>query len=409
MQLGISLLKIRKFSYATLACLISICGALYADEETDTVTNTSEEQAAQKTPSYSDTITLSDSYLEGYTQSLIDNNYPGYSVKVIVRNRYAYLYKLPKDESVKLGIEALIATVVGIKGVYAKEGMESIKHTHNHDLPRKPRIKGIWFPQNTVLFPPLIADPRAILNSISYRWQWGEASDWLGKNAVAVSFGDIFPLYRFIDVGKLHAKIQFSLEAAAWPLFRIDHQEVNDWSEFVNVDFFIGIPVTMAVQKFSFRFRIFHVSTHIGDELMVNNPNLVRYNPSFEGVDFFTAYQVGDNFKPYVGMGVVYRTDKTYPVKPIYVEYGGEYRFFRRVVHYNRLYGQAFVAAHVKNDETRDYNMDVTVVAGYEWSKLLGAGRRFRLFAEWHNGYAPDGQFYKTRLSYFGLRISYGF
>ncbi len=360
-------------------------------------------------PSYANNITVSDNYLEGYLQAKLDSSYPGDLVRVIVRNRIAYLYRLPKNKLLRQEIQTLVSKTPGIIAVRIKEVPNVSAQLSKDRVVKKPRIKGIWFPQNTVLFPPLIANPRAALNSISYRWQWKESSNMLGKNAVAVSFGDIFPLYRFIDLGTVHAKLQFSLEAAAWALFRIDHNEPNDWSEYVNADYFLGVPITMAIGNWTGRLRGYHISTHLGDELLVNNPNLVRLNPSYEGVDLFAAYEVLENLKPYFGLGYIFRSDETFFMRPFYVEYGGEFRFLRQVVHYNRLYGQAFVAAHLVNSQTRNWALDATIVAGYEWSKLRGAGRRFRIFMEWHDGFAPDGQFYKERLSYFGFRISYGF
>ncbi|MCH9632393.1 MAG: hypothetical protein S4CHLAM6_07270 [Chlamydiae bacterium] len=401
----------KKINVFILVCLIVF---LAARSHLDANTNQSE-KAVSKEPNNKylnrDCLTINDQYLEGYLQSKLDQEYPSYPVRVIVRHRYAYLYSLPKDDQIRSGMITVASKTPGILGVKVKEGIEPAKPGKVACLvpAKKPRIKGIWFPQNTVLFPPLIARPRAVLNSISYRWQWKEASEMLGKNAVAVSFGDIFPLYRFIDLGKAHAKLQFSLEAASWALFRIDHNEANDWSEFVNADYMLGVPITMAVGNWSGRLTLYHVSTHLGDEFLINNPNLLRVNPSYEGVELFVAYLFRDNIKPYLGIGRIFRTDSTFPFKPLYFEYGGEFRFLRRVVHYNRLYGQAFVAAHFKNDETRHWALDSTVVAGYEWSKLQGAGRRFRIFMEWHNGFAPDGQFYKERLDYFGFRISYGF
>jgi len=165
----------------------------------------------------------------------------------------------------------------------------------------------------------------------------------------------------------------------------------------------------MSIKHWFFRLRLYHVSTHLGDELLINNPQLERVNPSYEGVDLFVAHEWTDNIRPYAGVGRIFRTDCTFPFKPYYIEWGAEVRMLRRVVHYNRLYGQVFVAAHFKVDETRNWALDSTVVAGYEWSKLRGAGRRFRIFMEYHNGFAPDGQFYLDRLNYFGFRISYGF
>ena len=405
-----SLNKIRIFILLCLIVCFNLTGLLSADVDPSEAKDTEIVKVkSSDATSYTNCLTLSDNYLEGYLQAIIDQTYPSYSVKVIVRNRYAYLYQLPKNEEVRKRVQILVSKTPGIRGVKAKDGIEAPLPKKVACNPKKPRIKGIWFPQNTVLFPPLIANPRTALNTISYRWQWQEASDWLGKNAVAVSYGDIFPLYRFIDLGSLHAKLQFSLEAAAWAIFRIDHDEPNDWSEFVNVDFFLGIPVTMSFNNWQGRLRIYHVSTHLGDEVLINNPQLERFNPSFEAVDIFVANVFKDNFRPYLGLGVIFRTDDTFYMKPLYIEYGLEYRFLKQVVHYNRLYGQAFAAAHLQNSQTRSWELDSTIVTGYEWSKLQGAGRRFRIYMIWHHGFAPDGQFFKDRFSYFGFGIAYGF
>lgn len=356
-----------------------------------------------------DNPTISDSYLEGYVQALIDEDFHKYKVKVIIRNKEAYLYNLPEEEGVKESIVSMVSQIPRVAGVHQGTHAKLPSRAERKYIVPRPQIKGIWFPQNTVLFPPLIANPRAVLNTIGYRWQWGQSTRYLGRTAVAVSFGDIFPLYRFIDIGKIHAKIQISLEAGAWPLFRIDHNEPHDWSEFVNADYFLGVPITGQIKQWFFSLRLYHISTHLGDELMVNNPDLLRVNPSYEGVDLFVAHQWSDNFRPYAGIGRVFRSDETFPLLPLYIEWGAEIRMLRRTVHYNRLYGQLFVAAHFKTWEAWHWALDSTVVAGYEWSKLRGAGRRFRIFMEWHNGFAPDGQFLFERLNYFGFRISYGF
>ncbi len=378
-------------------------------ENADSLAQNTQDRKLEIKTSLLDNPSISDSYLEGYVQALIDDEYHKYKVKVIIRNKIAYLYNLPTESEVAQSIINMVSKVPRVSEVHDEKNTKAPLRAERKYIVPRPQIKGIWFPQNTVLFPPLIANPRAILNAIGYRWQWGSGTQYLGRTAVAVSFGDIFPLYRFIDLGRIHAKLQLSLEAGAWPLFRIDHREDNDWSEFVNADYFLGIPITMSIKQWFLRLRLYHISTHLGDELLVNNPQLERVNPSYEGIDLFVAHQWTDNVRPYAGVGRIFRSDDSFPFKPFYIEWGAEVRMLRRVVHYNRLYGQVFVAAHFKTDETRNWALDSTVVAGYEWSKLRGAGRRFRIFMEYHNGFAPDGQFYLDRLNYFGFRISYGF
>ena len=185
--------------------------------------------------------------------------------------------------------------------------------------------------------------------------------------------------------------------------------DIAGGTELVNTDFYGGIPITYARNKWAFRLRGYHCSGHLGDEFLINHPGFVRVNPSLEAIDFFASYQVRDSVRIYVGPGWIVHSDPSFHWQPLYVEYGTEVRFLGTKFPSQRLYGTLYLALHFRNMQELDWNFDGTYRAGYEFSKLQGIGRKFRAYAEFHHGYSYEGQFAKLRDHYWEFNISYGF
>jgi hypothetical protein len=74
-----------------------------------------------------------------------------------------------------------------------------------------------------------------------------------------------------------------------------------------------------------------------------------------------------------------------------------------------RLYGTCFIALLWRNLEQLHYRFDGTYRAGYEFSKMQGIGRKFRVYIGYHHGYSLEGQFAKMRTHYFEYNLNYGF
>ena len=102
--------------------------------------------------------------------------------------------------------------------------------------------------------------------------------------------------------------------------------------------------------------------------------------PTLEAIDFFTAYQIAEGFRVYGGLGWIFHSDSSFPMKPFYVEYGGEVRAFGTRSYYYMLYGTPFFAVFMKNWQEMDWRLDATIALGYEWSKLQGVGRKVQKF-----------------------------
>jgi hypothetical protein len=343
-------------------------------------------------------------YLEGYIQALIDANY--YETYVLVsvgEDRTVYLYNLPSDQRIRNSIITFVADLPSIKAVKSvelnKEVSKKIKEKrYNY------RLSGVWFPETTVLFEPLIANPRDPVYSIAYRW----GDQVLAPQQIAISLGDIFPIYRFFDV--YGGDLQIDIFACMWANFNMNPsvQTNDEWAELVTSDYILAIPLSYSKGNFSYRLKIYHISSHLGDEYMVNNPMVLRTNPSFEAIDFFISYQFKESLRLYAGPGFVINSDNSFPMKTFYAEYGLEFRPFVYKFRHPRLYGVPFLAIDCQNWEANNYRPSLTIQLGYEWSKLERAGRNVRIFFEYHNGYS-EGQFFDQFTDYFAIRGAWGF
>lgn len=355
------------------------------------------------------TDAMSDLYLEGYIQALIDMHFYEQQVDVSVKNRKVYLYNLPKNEMLANSIVSFVQDVPGVESVEVRKE-ETSEQKEIREKKRKPHVDGIWFPQSTVLFPPLVADPRQVTYSAAYRF----GDRVVGKQAVAISLGDDFPIFRWTNVFPVKGDLQIGIEAGIWSVFNfsnVPERTDGQWCELVNTDYYLGLPLTYAFDRWSFRLRIYHISSHLGDEFIVNHPEYLikRVNPSYEAIDFFTSYQYSRYWRIYFGPGVIVHSDQTFPMKTFYVEYGLEVRPFGRKLDYHRLYGTPFFAVHIENWQVRDWNFDFTCKLGYEISKLAGVGRKMRVYLLYHHGYSYEGQFFLERTQYGEAGFSWGF
>ncbi len=350
-----------------------------------------------------------DHYLEGYLQALVDMHFYESQVIVVVKDHIVYLYNLPHNEMLSNSIVSFVKDIPGVCEVKEMQGFTCEDEEKRKRYVEQPCVDGIWFPQSTVLFAPLIANPRVINYSAAYR-----AGDRVvGRKAIAVSLGDDFPIFRWRNVFRWCGDMQIGIEACVWALFNFDHVPHKDgtYCELFNTDYYLGFPLTYAVDRWSYRLRVYHISSHLGDEFICNRHHYVhdRVNPSFEAVDLFVSYQFSKNLRAYLGPGIIFHSDQSFPMKTFYVEYGAELRILGHCINYHRLYGTPFLAIDIQNWQVRDWGFDFTVKGGYEISKLAGIGRKMRIYASYHHGYSYEGQFFKERTQYGEFGFSWGF
>jgi len=350
-----------------------------------------------------------DPYLEGYIQALIDANYYEYNVVVVVKDHKVTLYNLPKNDLIAKSIISYVQDLPGVTSVEAKQAMTEEETQVRKGYTEAPRVSGVWFPQTTVLFLPLIAAPREPMYSVN--WRVGDRV--VGKNAVAVALGDDFPIFRWHDVFWCHGDLQIGIQAGVWTTFNFSHvpDPKNNGCELMNTDYLVGIPLTFAVDKWSMRARVYHISGHLGDEVLCHRDKLRldRRNPSFEAFDMISSYQFSSGLRLYGGPGVVFHSDRSFPLKRLYAIYGMEVRLFGQKLNYHRLFGTPFFAANMENWQQQHWNLNLSLMLGYEFSKLQGVGRKMRLYLRYYQGYSYEGQFFNIRVKYGEIGFAWGF
>lgn len=265
-------------------------------------------------------------------------------------------------------------------------------------------VNGEWFPQGPPLFRPLMADPREIDYSVGWRFN----DRLFTHNVIDVSFGDTIGIYEWYNVWPVQGgKLRLNIEAAVWAIF----DPLHDSSPLINADYYIGFPITYAFDRWAFRFRIFHISSHIGDEFLLNHKHFRRLNPSSEYTDFYVSNQFTDDIRVYGGVGWIIQQDESFDVSPFYAQGGLELRLraFEYINCCQKLYGVPIYAMdfRYKPDFTR--HVDATYILGYEIGKTVGSAHKWRVFMEYHDGYSVEGQFCRFPTHYFALRTSYGY
>ena len=341
--------------------------------------------------------TSSDSYLEAYIQGVLDTKYPDTGIKICVRNGDIFLRNLPADklkaDEVVLFVTSLTHRSVG----ETNQRTHSIIPAAEKSPESKKEWHGVWLPQSTILYPTQIANPRQISFSSGFRFQ-----DKIGgKVATEITFGDQFPLYRWANFKG--GDLQLEAEGGVFGVFDVYKKDFP----FDNADYYGGFPLTYARGPWSYRLRLYHVSSHVGDEFLQHHAHFGRKNKSFEALDLSTDYQITKNLRLYAVLGGVVHSDNEMSMKFGYIEYGFEARGPR--TDFKQLFGQPFLAVHMQNWQENHYAEDITYALGYEWGKIYGIGRKVRAFLEYHNGFSPDGQFSRVRTKYISLRLSYGF
>lgn len=257
--------------------------------------------------------------------------------------------------------------------------------------------EGRWLPELSPFFPTMLADPRIIGYSVGYR-----SYDKIFKTPLLpVSLGDRFSIYQFdnLPIGTLF----FGIEACVWAIFEGRTRSLS----LVNADYYVGIPITYITPNYSIRLRLYHQSSHLGDELLMENKNIRRLNPSSEAIDLFVSYDVTGDLTLFAGIGRVIRHDETFKIKPFYLVYGFNYFMNIFKIHIANLEASPYMGLYCSNWQENEWASQLSVSFGYQWGKTYG--RIMRVYLEGHTGFSCDGQFSKKKSNYLALKLLYGY
>ena len=336
-----------------------------------------------------------DSFIAGYAAAVLEREFSLKAPSLRVQNGVVSVPAAELATADRARVVAELERIPGVARVVVLEAGVTPPPPMPSPSAEPPRILSEWqvgvFPGG-VLFKPLIADPRWPHFAASYQHYF---DDRQLTDAAAVSFGESFAFYRD-HLGA--AWWEIGLHAGVFSIFDLDAQSFD----LVNADYMVGIPVTLRYEDFTAMFRVFHQSSHLGDEFLLRTKTK-RINLSYEAVDLKLSYEFGDVVRLYAGGGYLFDRDPS-SLDPWLVQYGLELRSpWPRDSRWRPI-----AAVDVKQQEENSWTADVSARAGIEIDGVL-LTRKVQILLEYFNGHSPNGQFFRDKVQYIGLGTHFHF
>ena len=339
----------------------------------------------------------SDEFLTGYIASILERDMhwerDSYRLKVVGGVATITLFK---DDPVRMeAADKQLHTIDGLHGI-AIVVKPADAGKNPGAVSRFPGIigEGEAFPLG-YLFRPLLADPKQSQFFVSIdRFR----SSGVRYTMASIGFGETFGMYRFFG-SREGDGLQLSVEGGLFAQFNMDAPSYD----LINADYTIGIPVTYRYGDNSLRFRIYHQSSHLGDEFLqsINPPE--RVNLSYEAIEFIYSRE-WHGLRGYGGGEYLIRKEPV-DLKPMSAHWGIEYHGSKPLVWNGRLVG----GVDMKSFEENNWSIDTSVKIGLEFGQPNPGQRRLRLMVQWYKGFDPRGQFYNNKVESYGMGVSLGF
>jgi len=238
------------------------------------------------------------------------------------------------------------------------------------------------------LFEPLIGDPRWPRFSAGYQYF---SQDREVRSVGAVGFGETIAFYR--ERGPFGGLWELGFQGGLFSIFDLSAPS----SDLINSDFVGGLQASYRVNDASAFFRIFHQSSHLGDEFLLRN-RTDRVNLSYEGVDLKLSYRLFNWLRLYGGGSYLFHREPS-DLKPWATQAGMElqtpWKFWGDST-------RLVTAVDLQNREENRWSTEISIRSGLQFERPQSFMRKIRLLIEYYKGHSPDGQFFDRKIEYFG-------
>lgn len=249
------------------------------------------------------------------------------------------------------------------------------------------------------LFCPLLADPKAERSFLSLlRGDFPSLAEGVPAGEQldigSVGIGDAFPLIRFAAGGPGNG-VQIGLVGSIFAQFNLDAPSFD----LINADYLVGLPLTVRWGGFSSRLRVYHQSSHLGDEFLLRT-ELERENLSFEAFELLLSQEIGP-IRAYAGGETLFRRQPE-TLESNVVHGGLELRI-------GGLRGARLLGAiDIKTSEEQEWEPGASFRAGVEvahWRDPQHPPRLWAVLLELYDGPSPYGQFFQEQVQYVGIGL----
>jgi hypothetical protein len=293
---------------------------------------------------------------------------------------------------------AALALAAGLAATPAMAAHTGVCET---GIPAGETLGIVWFPRGD-LFCPLLADPKGDATFASY--VRGTSTSALGTDIGSVGIGDQLGLFRY-NGPMVGEGIQLSLSGNIYAQFDLNAPSFD----LINADYVIGLPLTFRRGAFSTRIRLFHQSSHLGDEFILRG-SVVRENLAFEAIDALVSAE-WKGLRLYAGGEQMFGAQPS-EIQTLLAHGGVEIRQPGGGLSIGPLKQARLVAAlDAKSVEVLDWTMAWSGRAGFEIGGAPGSehlSRRWRLMGEYYDGPSPYGQFFRENVRYYGFGLHIG-
>lgn len=327
-----------------------------------------------------------DTYWQGYVAAILERDLgwsPG-SFEVQVNQRRATVVIYGDDAERREQAERALAPIAALEQVRV---IMSGGGRPGGDVP-------IIFPAGD-LFRPLVADPKQPQFFVSFI-EMRSPTERL--TAASVGYGENFGLWRWPGAEPGDGW-QLNFAGGLFAQFNLDAPS----SDLINADYTVGFSLTHRRGPYSARLRLYHQSSHLGDEFLLSQPNIERINLSVEAIDAIASYE-WDRWRLYGGVGYFIGRDPG-DLEPGIAELGVEYRGHR----FRWDLGRLVAGVHLRSSEEQNWRTSTSAKIGLELGQADPGRRRVRILAEYYDGFSQFGQFFDTEIRYAGVGVYFGF
>ena len=204
---------------------------------------------------------------------------------------------------------------------------------------------------------------------------------------------------RYGDCDPLHPH-GWQLDVYGAAIVRMDaelHQDLN------SADYVFGFPITYGVADWQFKFGYAHLSSHLGDELIIRNPDAIddRVNYVRDGLVFGSSWFPVPACRLYGEFDWAFHNSGG--AAPIAFQFGNELSRPGPT----GLGGSPFLAVNGRMREEVNYGGDLTAETGWLWRG--DTGEVFRVGAHYYNGKSSQSQLFNDSEQQIGLGLWYDF
>jgi hypothetical protein len=330
-----------------------------------------------------------DAFAAGYAAAVLERDFglldPDVSVSDgVLRVRASDLRSRDLDAMAKS-----LKRIEGIRAVEIADGAGEVLVSSPPAPTAEAADRGVVVFPGHDLFDPPIADQR--WPHFSVIWQYYLDDDELG-NVGATSFGETFPLVRW--PGASGGGIEVGIQGGVFSIFDLDAPS----ADLINSDFLGGIFASYRTGDVSATLRVYHQSSHLGDEFLLRN-RAERVNLSYEAVEALLSYDARGVLRVYGGGGVLVHVEPE-DIHPLSAQVGAELwspeAFLGDLV-------RPLAALDVQAREESGWKPDYSARVGVELASPALRRMRLQLLLEYYDGRSPNGQFFAREIDSLGV------